>query len=108
MNLLSRLPSLTTILWILASLVAFGAFLFIAPNLLNPPQPTVTPTGVSLPVASPKATGTVPPTETPISVAPPSQVKTIEPLPTAPGDAQVFTFPADPTRSGYLKSGDDK
>lgn len=108
MNLLSRLPSLTTILWILASLVAFGAFLFIAPNLLNPPQATVTPTGISLPVASPKATGTLPPTETPIAFAPAPQAKTIEPLPTAPTGAQVFTFPADPTRSGYLKSGDDK
>lgn len=108
MNLSSRIPSLTTILWILASLVAFGAFLFIAPNLLNPPQPTATPTGISLLIPSPQATSTVPPTDTPIAIAPPAQDKTVVPLPTAEAGAQVFSFVADPTRSGYLKAGDEK
>ncbi len=107
-NLSSRLPSLTTILWILASLVAFGAFLFIAPNLLNPPQPTVTPTGVSLLVPSPQATQTVPPTATSIPNAPPPKNKTVAPLPSAPAEARVYEFVADPTRSGYLKTGDEK
>lgn len=108
MNLSSRLPSLTTILWILASLVAFGAFLFIAPNLLNPPQLNATPTGISLRVPSPQATPTLPSTATPIPVAPPSKNNTLEPLPTAEADARVYTFPADPTRSGYLKMGDER
>lgn len=108
MNLSSRLPSLTTILWILASLVAFGAFLFIAPNLLNPPQPTATPTGVAIVLPTAPATATIPSTGTPVPLAPPANKNTPEPLATAPAGAQEFTFISDPTRSGYLKTGEDK
>lgn len=106
-NLASRLPSLTTILWIVASLVAFGAFLFIAPNLLNPPQPTVTPTDIAQVVPTPQATATLPNTATPIPVAP-AKNNTRAPEPTAPAGARVYTSVADPTRSGYLKTNDDK
>ncbi len=105
-NLSSRLPSLTTILWIVASLVAFGAFLFIAPNLLNPPQPTVTPTGIAALSPTPQATATIPSTATPIPIAPPAKNITRAPEPTTPADASVFVSIADPTRSGYLKSND--
>ena len=102
-----RLPSLTTLLWIVASLVAFGAFLFIAPNLLSPPAPTVTPTVVSV-AETPQPTSTVLTTQTPAPVAPPVKDITQEPVPTAPTGAVVFTSIADPTRSGYLKTNDDK
>ncbi len=106
-NLASRLPSLTTVLWILASLVAFGAFLFIAPNLLNPPVPP-TPTGVVLAVATPPPTATIPPTATPIPIAPPARTRSVEPSPPIPPDAVLYSFVADPTRSGYVKAGEDK
>jgi hypothetical protein len=106
-NLLSRLPSLTTILWILASLVAFGAFLFIAPNLLNPPQPTTTPTPVSFVPGTVAATATLPLTETPAPIAPPPKSNTNVPAPTPPPDARIFTSIADPTLSGYIKTNDE-
>jgi hypothetical protein len=107
-NLSSRLPSLTTVLWILASLVAFGAFLFIAPNLLNPPSPTITPTRLAALSPTAKPTATIPATFTPIPIAPPPHPRTQEPTPTVPEGAQVYNFVADPTRSGYLKAGEDK
>ncbi len=107
-NLFSRLPSLTTILWILASLVAFGAFLFIAPNLLNPPTPTVVPTGSAPVPATAKPTETAALTFTPIPVAPSARPRTQVPTETAPAGAQAFNFAADPTRTGYLKQGEDK
>lgn len=103
-----RLPSLATILWVLASLVAFGAFLYIAPNLLNPPQTNLTPTAVLQLAATALPTATVPLTPTPISVAPPVSDKTAIPLPTAPPGARIYTAIADPTRSGYLKTNDEK
>lgn len=105
-KLATRLPSLTTILWILASLIAFGAFLYIAPNLLNPPSPTITPTGVV--TATPRATPTALATDTPIPVAPPPRTRALEPTATAPADAQAYNFISDPTRSGYLKAGETK
>ncbi len=107
-NLSSRLPSLTTILWILASLVAFGAFLFIAPNLLNPPQPTPTPTGIAAQSPTAQSTATIPNTATPIPVAPPAKNITRAPEPTTPAEAAVFVSLADPTRSGYLKTKDEQ
>lgn len=106
-NLLSRLPGLTTILWIAASLVAFGAFLFIAPNLLNPPSPTATPTGAAL-TATVKATPTNLSTGTPAPAAPPPRTRAIEPTATVPAGAQAYSFVSDPTRSGYLRTGEDK
>lgn len=106
-NLFSRLPSLTTILWIAASLVAFGAFLFIAPNLLNPPSPTATPTGAAH-TATAKATPAVLSTGTPVPAAPPPRTRVAEPTATLPAGAQIYSFVSDPTRSGYLRSGEDK
>lgn len=107
-SLSSRLPSLTTVLWIVASLIAFGAFLFIAPNLLNPPPATVTPTAMAVvpPTAGPTTTLAVTTTASPI--APPPVAKTKAPLATPPPDAFVFTGSADPTRSGYIKAGEEK
>lgn len=108
MNLFSRLPSITTILWIVASLVAFGAFLFIAPNLLNPPTSTETPTSVVIVAPTSQATATIPSTATPVAIAPPPKTVTRNPLPPAPEGAEVYTSIADPTRSGYLKMADEK
>lgn len=102
-NLTSRLPGLTTILWILASLIAFGAFLFIAPNLLNPPTPTHTPVGSPIALATARATLTPVPTATPLPFVPPRQ-RTRLPTATIPVGAQFFEFIADPTRSGYIAS----
>lgn len=107
-NLSSRLPSLTTFLWILASLVAFGAFLFIAPNLLNPPSLRATPTGSAVVSPTSRPTETLASTPTEIPIAPPARKRTPEAEATVPPDAQVYGFVADPTRSGYLKSKDDK
>ncbi|MCC7162387.1 MAG: PD40 domain-containing protein [Anaerolineae bacterium] len=108
MNLFSRLPSLTTILWIVASLVAFGAFIYIAPNLINPPTANVTPTNVVVVAPTTRATPTMPSTGTPIAIVPPPKSVTTNPLPTPPEGAEVYTSIADPTRSGYLKLADDK
>lgn len=108
MNLSSRLPSLTTILWIVASLVAFGAFLYIAPNLLTPPPSTVTPTNVVVVAPTTRATATIPATATPVAIAPPPKSVTTSPLPTPPQGAEVYLSIADPTRSGYLKLADEK
>lgn len=105
-KLVSRLPGLTTILWILASLIAFGAFLYIAPNLLNPPAPTLTPTRVV--TATVKATATLPATVTPLPVAPPPRSRTPAPTFSIPDGAQAYAFVADPTRSGYLRAGQAK
>lgn len=107
-NLPSRLPSLTTILWVLASLVAIGAFLFIAPNLINPPAPPSTPSTAVAVHATASPTSTVENTATPIPAAPPPREVTSEPLPTAPTGAVVYSSVADPTRSGYIKTNDDK
>lgn len=99
----SRLPSLTTLLWIVASLVAFGAFLYIAPNLLNPPTPPVTPTGSAFALTPIQRTATAPSTATPIPLAPPAQTRPIEPFATPPPGALEYLFVSDPTRSGYFK-----
>jgi len=107
-NLASRLPSLTTLLWIVASLVAFGAFLFIAPNLLTPPSPTPTSTGIALTVATPSPTQTLITTPTPLPLAPPANTRVVEPSPPIPPDTKLYSFIADPTRSGYLKQGEEK
>lgn len=106
-NLLSRLPSLTTLLWIVASLIAFGAFFYIAPNLLNPPTPIVLPTGAAV-TPTAKATPTVLATGTSVPPAPPPRARTAEPTTTVPAGAQEYNFVSDPTRSGYLKASEAK
>lgn len=107
-RLFSRLPSLTTFLWILASLVAFGAFLYIAPNLLNPPTALATPTSFAVGVPTRTSTTTIPRTATPVALAPAPQQVTREPQPTAPPGGIIYTSVADPTRSGYLKTTEEK
>jgi hypothetical protein len=107
-NLNSRLPSLTTILWILASLLAFVAFLFIGPNLLNPPGPVATATGVTVGNPTPVRTETISTTQTPVPLAPPARRRTVQPLPTVRAGEQLYSFIADPTRSGYINSSDEK
>lgn len=106
-DLFSRLPGPTTLLWIVASLIAFGAFLYVAPNLLNPPTPIVLPTGAAV-TPTAKATPTVLATSTPAPPAPPPRERTPEPTTTIPAGAQEYNFVSDPTRSGYLKTGEDK
>ncbi len=94
---------MTTILWIVASLVAFGAFLFIAPNLINPPTVPATPTGDAIQLPPTQPTATLASTATPIPLAPPAQTRPLEPTRTPPPGANEYLIVADPTRSGYLK-----
>lgn len=108
MDLFSRRPSLTTILWVVAIVVAFGAFIYIAPNLLNPPPSNVTPTNVVVALPTSQATPTVPSTATPVAIAPAPRSVTPRPTLPVPEGAVVFTSIADPTRSGYLKMTDEK
>lgn len=107
-NFQSRIPSLTTLLWVLASVVAFGAFLVIAPNLVNPPTPTTVPTAVAIGMTPVKPTVTVRATETALPAAPPARKRTPAAEPTVPPGANLYEFVADPTRSGYLKDKEDK
>src|SRR5262245_32623289 len=100
----SRLPGWTTLAWILASVVAFAAFLILAPTLLNPPK--ITPT---LPALSPTP-GDQPSRRsapTPIVLPPLPVQQSAIPLPTIARGAKVYTFLADPTLSGYFTSGEE-
>lgn len=106
-NVLSRLSNITTLAWILASIVAFAAFLFLAPILLNPPPATPTPTPIQI-LGTPGVTPTGANTPTLISLPPLPREQTPVPPPTPLAGTKFYTIPADPTLSGYLKSGEDK
>lgn len=109
-SLFSRI-SLTTIAWILASLLAFAAFLFFAPTLLNPPLPTRTPTAIAIAGtrrATATRTATVTKTPTLISLPPLSLEQTPLPIPTPLPGTKLYTMIADPTQSGYIRTGEDK
>lgn len=95
-------------MWIVASLVAFGAFIYIAPNLLNPPTTTATPTSRPLAFATPSPPATAARTATAPVVAPPPKPAVVEPTVPLPDGAVLYAFLADPTRSGYLKVGEAK
>lgn len=103
-NLFSRLPSLNTLVWLVASLLAFGAFLLVAPSFLTPPAPTRIPISVRATLTeSPTATTVRSPTRFP--TVPP---RTPVPTPTVASGAQLSSFVADPTRSGYFTSDNAK
>lgn len=106
-NLLSRLPSLSTLAWLFASLIAFVAFLFVAPVLFNRPNPNPTPIALEL-TGSPAPRGTPAATRTILAPPPLPREQTPLPLPTVAPGAKLFTFIADPTQSGYMTSGDAK
>jgi hypothetical protein len=96
----SRLPNLEIILWILASLAAFAAFLIFVPTLLNLRTGRETP--VARPLSTPRPTLTPISTPTAIPLAPPPRAATLIPTPIPPSYTQVFTFTADLRRSGWL------
>ncbi len=102
-QLFSRFPFLETLLWILAAVAAFVAFLIIVPGFFN--NPSVNTAAVESTV-TPRATLTPLSTATPLLAAPPPQVETPDPMPTPPPGAKVFTFVADSKLSGWLASGE--
>ena len=105
-RLSDRLPALETILWMLASAVAFIVFLMFAPGFFAAPTPTLTRTPTLTP--PPRATGTPRPTLTPfptvpnIPLPPPVAARTPLPMPSLAANAEVFAFNADPKKSGWL------
>lgn len=102
-----RLPSLETILWILASIAALVALLVFVPSFMDlfsgntsvsqrqtPSRPPLTPT--------PSRT----PTLTPVLIPPTILPQATLPFPTPPSNAQTFVFLGDPRRTGWISSGD--
>ncbi|MGE5138479.1 MAG: hypothetical protein ACM3JD_03365 [Rudaea sp.] len=102
----SRLPTVETLLWILASITAIAALVILAPAFLATP-PAVTPAAAQA-TGTPRPTLTPFPSSTPLPGVPAYKGRTPVPFPSLPADAQIFTFLADPTQSGWIASGDDK
>jgi hypothetical protein len=103
-QLFSRLSALETVLWILAVVVAFVAFLVIAPSFFTNPTPSIT--SAAQFTATPRATLTPLPSATEVLGAPPPKVSTLAPIPTPPPNAEAFTFVANPKQSGWIASGE--
>ncbi|MCL4394690.1 MAG: hypothetical protein M1482_07790 [Chloroflexi bacterium] len=101
---LAHLPVLETVLWILAGVAAFAAFLVFVPTFFggppatpvarvgDTPRPTLTPVATFTGVISPPA---------PVSVTPLA-------MPTPPPGARVFDFLSDTRRGAWLGSGDSQ
>jgi hypothetical protein len=107
----SRLPLLETVLWVAASIIAFVAFIVLAPgffggttsttksstsaNLIE--QDVARPTLTPLPLATP-----VPP------FAPAPKVNPPQPLPQPSGREALFTLSPDPAQSGWVRSSESQ
>lgn len=104
----SRLPNLETILWILASIVAFLALLVFIPSFFsNSPgtntagverQPTVRPS--LTPLKTPTATNTLQ------SVLATAQPQRLTPFPTPLPNTQAFEFASSLGQSGWFATGE--
>lgn len=94
----SRLPSLEVLLWVLASLAAFAAFLVLVPVFFSPSAAQRT--------STPRPTITAKPSATPVLPPPPPRAQTLAPLPTPDAGAEAFDFPLVPQMSGWLMSGE--
>jgi hypothetical protein len=102
----SRRPTLETFLWVLASVLAFVAFLLFAPGFLTPPAATAKSSNV-LPTITPRPTLTPLPAITSAPpFPPPPRVQTPQPAPTLAANTQLYTFVADPTMSGWVHAGE--
>jgi hypothetical protein len=106
-QLLARFPNLEVIFWILASALAFIAFLFFVPTFLGT---VATPT----PIAA-RATLTPRPTLTPIVRGTPaanapilSPARTPVMIPPLPPNAKLFEFASDPRRTGWLLATEEE
>lgn len=106
-HLLARFPNLEIIFWILASALAFIAFLFFVPTFLGT---VATPT----PIAA-RATLTPRPTLTPIVRGTPaanapalSPARTPVMIPPLPPNAKLFEFASDPRRTGWLLQSEEE
>lgn len=102
-QLFSRFPVLETLLWILAGVAAFAAFLIIVPGFFNNPSSSTAASQVTL---TPRATLTPLKSATPVLAAPPPKPETPNPIPTPPPNAKVFTFVANLRQSGWLATGE--
>ena len=103
-QLFSRFPFLETLLWVLAALAAFAAFLVVAPGFFNNPSPS----SVALQsTATPRATPTPLQSATSVSTAPLPNLRTPNPIPTPPAGARAFSFVASSRLSGWLASGEE-
>ena len=102
----SRMPSLETFLWVLAAVLAFVAFILFAPGFFSAPAATAK-SSTALPTITPRPTLTPLP---PLTVLPPFApapiVRTPQPVATPAAGAQTFTFIANPTLSGWVRTGE--
>lgn len=99
----SRLPSLETILWILASIAAFLALLVFIPSFsvfAVAPSPTTTVTVTSRPTLTPI------PSSTPIPVPPSPRAQPTVSFPTESPNSKTMIFTADPSKTGWYSSGE--
>ncbi len=101
----SRLPSLETVLWILASVAAFLALLVFIPSF-NVLAVIATPTITHTPTV--RATLTPIPTSTPIPVPPSPRPQPTVPLPTESANSKTFSFAAEPGKTGWYASGESQ
>jgi hypothetical protein len=109
-RLFSRFPGMEVILWAVASIVAFAAFLLLAPNFLSATAAN-NPTNTPAPQAAvqPAPSLTPPPLATPVPpFAPAPVVHAIVPVPAPGPKAQVMTFAADPANSGWVRGGESQ
>lgn len=100
-RLTNRLPSLETLLWILASAAAFIAFLIFAPLFFNLAAPTPTPVARA---TTPRPTLTPLPSATRVIQAPGATARAPTVLPTLPPNAKNFVYSADPRRTGWISN----
>lgn len=93
-------------MWLVATLVAVGAFILLAPSFINPPaRPTASESPATL---TPRPTLTPIASLTPLPLPPPAKQGTPLPLPGTAAGSKTFAFIADPTQSGYVVSNDAK
>ncbi len=105
-HLLARFPNLEIIFWILASALAFIAFLFFVPTFLGT---VATPTPiVARATLTPRPTLTPIVRGTPAASAPAAQSRVPVVIPPLPPHAKLFEFTADPRRTGWLLATEEE
>lgn len=98
-----RLPSLETILWILASIAAFLALLVFIPSFS---VLAVSPTSTATVTVTPRPTLTPIPSSTPILAPPSPRPQPTVQFPTESPNSKTYVFAANPGMTGWYSSGE--
>ncbi len=107
-RLFSRFPGIETLLWVAASIFAFVAFLLFAPGFFTTSAASKAPNTPAAQIdVAPIPTLTPLPAATPVPpFAPAPRAQTVVPIPTVTAKQQIYSFTADPSNSGWVRSSE--